>query len=196
MLDRRDFLRGTLAAGALAACGSSGASSDGSTDNIVPGPDAMLAPPDAAPVETCDPDPLAGGTLVGSVPILDSGSPSYGRLYPAGLDARLYTDLSLLQPDALVTPAGLYFVRTEPPDGPMPAKLTIDGLVDAPLDIGADELIAAARDQGTYVMECSGNSTHVAFALISAGAWRGVKVGDVLDRVRPLPGAARILFSG
>lgn len=204
MITRRSFLRGTIAA-TLAACGNEITDRlDGGvkTDPIVPDTDAGMAPPEmpdaAAAPATCAPDPFEGGMRLGTIDILDSGSPDYGRLYDQGLDARLYTDTRAI-PDDRITPAGMYYVRTAQPDA-LPAadgwKLKLGGMVEAGLEIDAAELIAAASDRGTYVMECSGNSTHVAMALISAGSWRGVKVGQVLDRVKPAAGAARILFSG
>src|SRR5687767_1637122 len=92
LLTRRSFLRGTLAAGLAAACGDGGggALDGGSLDPIIPAPgdpDAEPPPePDAAPppepdataAEVCPDDPLAGGMMIGTVELLDSGSPSYG----------------------------------------------------------------------------------------------------------------------
>jgi DMSO/TMAO reductase YedYZ molybdopterin-dependent catalytic subunit len=206
LLTRRSFLRGTLAATLAAACGSDRTDrvDGGNVDPVVPGPgdpDGGVpgGDPDAMPVsETCPDDPLAGGTLLGTVAILDSGSPSYGRLYDQGLDARLYTDLATI-PDEPVTPPDMYYVRTATPDG-LPGAggwtVKVGGMVETAIEIPAGDLIGAAGPRGTYVMECSGNTTNVGLALISAGTWRGVKLAAVLDRVKPLPGATRILFSG
>jgi DMSO/TMAO reductase YedYZ molybdopterin-dependent catalytic subunit len=186
---------------ALAGCG--GGTQDGSPI-VGGGADAGAGPPDADPPdatapETCPDDPLAGGELLAVVPLLDSGSPDLGRLYGEGLDARLMTDLGLLGPDEMVTPLELYYLRTSTPDA-LPAargwKVRLGGLVEADVELTIDELLAASRDQGTFVMECAGNSTGAAFGLMSAGRWRGVPIGEVLDRARPLPAGARLQISG
>src|SRR5262245_22000827 len=62
-------------------------------------------------------DPAAG-TLIGTLPLSRPGAPvqPYGVKFGGrGLDARLVTDLSRLQPDRLITPNALAFVRTECP---------------------------------------------------------------------------------
>jgi DMSO/TMAO reductase YedYZ molybdopterin-dependent catalytic subunit len=203
-LTRRTFIRGALAAGTLAACGEdlTDRLDAGLVEPITPAPDAAPPPPpgpDAAAVgEVCPDDPLAGGALLGVVALRDSGSPSYGRLVGQGLDARLYTDLRDA-PEAPVTTPDMYYVRTATPDA-LPAAerwtLRVGGMVEAAVEIPAAELVAAAGPRGTYVMECSGNTTNVGLALVSAGTWHGVEVRAILDRVRPLPGATRVLFSG
>jgi hypothetical protein len=58
------------------------------------------------------------GTLIDTLPLSRSGAPvqPYGvKSGGRGLDARLVTDLSLLQPGRLITPNDLAFVRTECP---------------------------------------------------------------------------------
>src|SRR5437867_560877 len=50
---------------------------------------------------------LAGGRLLGTLPLGGQGAqpaPPFGQLLGSGLDARLFTDLSTLTPDTLVTP--------------------------------------------------------------------------------------------
>jgi DMSO/TMAO reductase YedYZ molybdopterin-dependent catalytic subunit len=198
-LSRRHFLRNSLAAAALAGCGAASVR-DGDGSPITPGdPDA--GPPDGGPdafVETCD-DPLAGGELLGLVPLVDNGSPNFSFMYGEGLDARQMFDLSTVRPDNLITAVPDYYVRTSTPDG-LPAASTwtvrIHGMVEAAVDIPLADLLDRARDRGAHVMECSGNSTGASFGLMSAARWRGVPVGEILDRARPLPAAARIRFSG
>src|SRR5438045_3423222 len=59
--------------------------------------------------------PIAGGRLLGTVELGDpSGAPvpPFGTLLGSGLDARLFTDLSTLDPDRLITPNDKFFVRT------------------------------------------------------------------------------------
>jgi hypothetical protein len=58
------------------------------------------------------------GTLLGTLPLSRSGAPEqpFGvRLGGRGLDARLVTDLSTLEPNRLITPSEKAFVRTEKP---------------------------------------------------------------------------------
>src|SRR4051812_13030967 len=58
------------------------------------------------------------GTLLGTVPLFRTGAPTqpFGvKLGGRGLDARLVTDLSRLDPDHLITPTSLAFIRTESP---------------------------------------------------------------------------------
>ena len=60
----------------------------------------------------------AAGTLVGTLPLSRAGAPvqPYGVKFGGrGLDARLVTDLSRLEPDRLITPNAAAFVRTECP---------------------------------------------------------------------------------
>ena len=66
-------------------------------------------------------DPATAGTLLGTLPLFRAGAPvqPFGvKFGGAGLDARLVTDLSLLEPDRLITPNALAYIRTEcPPRG-------------------------------------------------------------------------------
>jgi DMSO/TMAO reductase YedYZ molybdopterin-dependent catalytic subunit len=195
-LSRRHFLRSGLAAAALAGCGGV-VVRDGDGSPIVPGDPDAGAPPDAL-VEECD-DPLAGGELLGVVPLLDSGSPDFGTMVGEGLDARQMFDLSKVAPGELLTPVPEYYVRTSTPDGlPPPDGWTvrIHGMVQAPIEIRLAELLDGARDQGAHVMECAGNGTGAAFGLMSAARWRGVPIDEVLDRVAPASPSALYRFAG
>ncbi len=64
---------------------------------------------------------LSGSRLIGTVPLGNPGgftTPPFGRLLGSGLDARLFTDLSVLaaeRPQTLVTPTDRFFVRTACP---------------------------------------------------------------------------------
>jgi DMSO/TMAO reductase YedYZ molybdopterin-dependent catalytic subunit len=190
-ITRRRFLGGCLAAGGAAALG---CGDDATMSMPVRPPDG----PDAAPPPILCDDPFAGGTLDGTLDLLDSGNPPFGKLIGLGLDARLYTDLAAIAPDALVTPPDMYYVRTSAPDGlagQEPWKIAIDGLVAAPATLGVADL-GAPREMGTFVMECSGNETNDAFALMSAGTWRGVQLADVLARVQPTADATQVLVAG
>jgi hypothetical protein len=59
--------------------------------------------------------------LLGTLPLFRAGWPvqPFGvKFGGAGLDARLVTDLSLLEPDRLITPNALAYIRTECPSVP------------------------------------------------------------------------------
>ncbi len=200
MITRRTFVRGSLAAAALFGCGGGGID----MGPILPGgdagpdPDAGGADPDAPP-ESCPGDPLAGGELLGTVALLDSGSPDFGRLYGSGLDARMMTDLATVRPEAPVIPTERFYVRTSTPDALPPAagwKVRLTGLVEQPVELSVEDIVARASDRGMVLLECAGNGTTTAFGLMSAGRWRGVPIAELLDRARPAAGAARLRIEG
>jgi DMSO/TMAO reductase YedYZ molybdopterin-dependent catalytic subunit len=140
-----------------------------------------------------------GATLAGAVPFSDAGSVVFGTLQGEGLDARLFTDLSTLTPETLVTPNDRFYIRTTAPAGvvsPETWKVTLDGLVRSPVDIALPELVPAASPKGPYVMECAGNGAAGAFGLMSAARWTGIPIAEVLARAEPLPSATRVLVSG
>jgi len=62
------------------------------------------------------PDPFAGGTHLGDVPFVTDRTEPLDTAFGAGLDGRLYTDLSTLEPEALITPNDRFYVRTRLPD--------------------------------------------------------------------------------
>ena len=78
--------------------------------------------------------PAPAGELLGTLPLFrDRSQPQpFGvKISGAGLDARLITDLSILEPDKLITPNELAYIRTEIP-------------------------AAAANHQGPWTLEASG----------------------------------------
>src|SRR5688572_28915687 len=143
----------------------------------------------------------AAGTLVDTLPLSRSGAPvqPYGVKFGGrGLDARLVTDLSLLQPDRLVTPNALAFVRTECPSvvarhrGAWPIRT---GLREES-SLTADDLLKSARPMGAHLFECAGNNNPANFGLISVAEWDGVPLTDVVSRLQPAAGATAVLVSG
>src|SRR5262249_52052579 len=169
-ITRRRFVRDCLAAGVAAGCGV-----------------RARFPPVAID------DPFAGGQLVETLALMDSSDPDPARLDFAGLDARLFTDLSRIGPDAMVTPADEYYIRTAAPDAlasQEPWRIAVGDLVLGIADLGDP------APQGTLVMECSGNVTNDGFELMSAGTWSGVAIGDVLARATAPAGATQVLVEG
>jgi DMSO/TMAO reductase YedYZ molybdopterin-dependent catalytic subunit len=150
------------------------------------------------PLAACA-DPFAGGRRTGGVPFAGAETnPPFHRLIGSGLDARLYTDLSDLAPDRLVTPNDRFFVRTSRPEGLAAAewRIAIDGLVARPTELTLRDLEPLAETVGPLVLECAGNNDPRNFGLMSAAAWTGAPVVRVLERARPLARARRLLVSG
>jgi hypothetical protein len=101
---RRTFLTTSVAAalGLLVDEGSAG-----SHESAIYG---QTAPP-------CPPDPIAGGVRLETLALdeLEAGAVPMHRVVGAGLDARLFTDLSTIRPETLITPNDQFFVRTTCP---------------------------------------------------------------------------------
>ncbi len=146
--------------------------------------------------------PLAGGRLLGTLPLDGEGSahaPPFGRVLGTGLDARLFTDLSPLTPDTLIIPNERFFIRTTcPPALPAagPWTITFGGLVRTPREVTLDSLRSLVRPMGTCVNECAGNNNPTTFGLMSAARWDGIPLISLLDRITPQSRAAWVAVSG
>jgi DMSO/TMAO reductase YedYZ molybdopterin-dependent catalytic subunit len=117
-------------------------------------------------------------------------APPLDRLLGAGLDARQFTDLAALDSNSLVTPTDRFYIRTAAPlvgSQPGVRALVVDGRVRRRVSLAPEELAGLAREMGTHVIECSGNSDPANFGLISAASWTGVPVAALLDRAEPQP---------
>ena len=143
---------------------------------------------------------LTGGRLVATMRL---DLPAAGRvpletLLGAGLDGRLFTDLSRLTPDTLVTPNDSFFIRTASPPQ-LPAgnqwSISVGGLVREPMKLTVGTLEPDVRPAGVHLLECSGNAPPT-FGLISAARWEGVPLAAILERGRRLPGATHAIVSG
>lgn len=136
----------------------------------------------------------AAERFVAAIPL---GNPTGGpvaplhRLLGNGLDARLFTDLSGIDPrdpKTLITPNDRYYIRTASP-GDVAGARRFSGAELAALERNAVRV-------GPYVMECAGNADPANFGLLSAATWEGVPVAALLDRL-PKPAAnARVLVTG
>jgi DMSO/TMAO reductase YedYZ molybdopterin-dependent catalytic subunit len=153
----------------------------------------------------------ANERLVGVVPLGNPGGaapPPFGRLLGEGLDARLFTDLSIVAPraphlaplasaDAPRTSTEQFFVRTAAPKTlPAAWTLKVGGQVQAPRELTSRDLDPLVTASGRYLLECSGNSDPGNFGLISTADWEGVPLAAILDRVKPSAASYRILVSG
>jgi DMSO/TMAO reductase YedYZ molybdopterin-dependent catalytic subunit len=146
----------------------------------------------------------SGARFLSNVPLGLSGggrTPPFGQRLGLGLDARLFADLSTLdpdKPDTLITPADRFFVRTAaPPSLRADAwSLRVDGLVAAPIELDLRALQSMSTRGGRYLLECSGNVDQSNYGLLSTADWDGVPLARVLDRVRPASPVHRLLVSG
>ncbi|MEW6321102.1 MAG: molybdopterin-dependent oxidoreductase [Acidobacteriota bacterium] len=134
------------------------------------------------------PDPASWGELLGRLPLYGTrpDDTPYGEIVGGtGLDARLFTDLSDLEADRLITPTDRVFVRTAYPaslrsrPGPWTLRVTrLDGTAAAPLPLSA--IAARARPMGAHLIECAGNADPRNFGLMSVAEWDGVPLAEVL----------------
>ena len=143
---------------------------------------------------------LARGRLLGTLPLGTTGGrsvPPLDTLLWSGLDARLFTNLSTLTGDTLITPNERFFVRTAAPRRlPSSWILQVGGVGIDSQTLSVETLERETRSMGVHLLECSGNSDPTNFGLMSAATWEGVPIAAILDRLRRPSPAARILVSG
>ncbi len=144
-----------------------------------------------AAIQPCA-DAAAAGTLLGTLPLTRAGAPvqPFGVKFGGrGLDARLITDLSLLEPGRLITPNPLAYIRTEcPPDvaaDRRPWTINVSGVVERSQVLSLDELIREARPMGAHLFECAGNNNPANFGLMSVAEWDGVPLAPIVSRLKP-----------
>ncbi len=164
-------------------------------------PGAVLAGAIGQTSETCAEDGL--GELLAVLPVSRRGlvTPPFGvKIGGAGLDARLVTDLSRLEPDRLVTPTERVYVRTECPAAVSaqagPWQIRTSGLMARAGALSFEDLARRARPMGAHLVECSGNSDPTNFGLMSVAEWTGVPLVDVVAQLQPSAGATAVLVSG
>ncbi|MBY0494666.1 MAG: molybdopterin-dependent oxidoreductase [Cyanobacteria bacterium] len=148
---------------------------------------------------------VAPGELLGLLPLF-RGRPQpqeFGIKYGGvGLDARLVTDLSTLEPHKLITPNDLAYIRTEMPAAAAeafakgPWTLDAGGLIPQPATLTLDDLTPLSKQMGPYLFECSGNANPANFGLMSVAEWEGIPLVDVVARLKPAKDAAGVLVSG
>ncbi len=145
--------------------------------------------------------PPPAARLLGTVPFGDPsgrGTPLQ-RLLGSGLDARLFTDLSQISPDRLVTPTDAFFIRTAATakQSADPSwTVTLGGLVERPVTLGLADLQSHRQNCGRVLLECAGNSDPANYGLLSVADWDGVPILPLLDRVKPSAREYRIEISG
>jgi hypothetical protein len=170
-MERRDFVRGALTWGGLTFLGGT----------------CLLA--EHLTAQGCDDAPLGELLEVLRVHGDTARATPYGELLGGpGLDARRFTNLSVLAPERLVTPTRELFIRTLAPAGIAKAQATW------PLPL--DSLHRDARSMGAHLIECSGNSDPDNFGLMSVAEWDGVPLADVLQSLPRPADATAVLVGG
>src|SRR5258708_11326167 len=151
-----------------------------------------------APYRNVGNEPFQGVKQVGVLEFTGETKAPLDTIIGTGLDARLYSDLSALTPDQLVTPVEKFYVRTcasEVADTRKSWKIKMDGLVQEHLNLTSDELQENAKPMGMHLMECSGNTRATQFALLSVADWVGVPISGLLA-ARVKPRTDRVMVSG
>ena len=144
-------------------------------------------------------DPFAGGNALTDADWFGEGARPLDVKVEEGWDARLYSDLSVLEPDQLIVPNERFYIRTEYPDRldpNAPWRIQVSGLVDNPPIYSMDDLLPLSRAQGVHLLECSGNGRGGSFGLLAAAAWGGVPVTTLFDRLSLRAGATNVVISG
>lgn len=153
-----------------------------------------------APADAAETLALADGERQGILPFLYEGNPALNQKLSSGLNGRLFTDLSTLDPGAPVTPTAAFYIRTAAPDlvdlnGPW--NIPVGGLVSRKTVLTKEQLYAKNVPCGTHLMECSGNGGFARWGMLSAATWRGVPLLALLRETTAFAaGATRVLVGG
>ena len=143
------------------------------------------------------------GELLGTLPLFRNKpqpQPFGVKISGQGLDARLITDLSILEPNKLITPNELAYIRTEIPAAAKnhqgPWTLDASGLLAQPATLKLDDLTGLSKKMGPHLFECSGNGNPSNFGLMSVAEWEGIPLTEVVARLKPAKDATGVLVSG
>jgi DMSO/TMAO reductase YedYZ molybdopterin-dependent catalytic subunit len=147
--------------------------------------------------------PAPAGELLGTLPLFRNRpqpQPFGVKISGQGLDARLITDLSILEPDNLITPNELAYIRTEIPPAAAnhqgPWTLDANGMLAQPATLKLDDLAKLSKNMGPHLFECSGNGNPSNFGLMSVAEWEGIPLTEVVARLKPAKDATAVLVSG
>jgi DMSO/TMAO reductase YedYZ molybdopterin-dependent catalytic subunit len=140
-----------------------------------------------------------GGKLLGMVEFAGESRAPLDTPLGTELDARLYTDLSDLTSENLITPIEKFYIRTrasELLENEKPWKTRVGGLAGKSVNLTLEDLKAMVKPAGTHLMECAGNARSTRFGLLSVAVWAGAPIGEVIRMVQPKPQATRVMISG
>jgi DMSO/TMAO reductase YedYZ molybdopterin-dependent catalytic subunit len=115
------------------------------------------------------------------------------------LDGRLFTDLSTLTPEHPIVPTRDFFIRTRVSkllNDNLPWTIRFTGLAREEVGLDLARLTAMEEPMGVHLFECAGNTRECHFGLMSAAAWTGVSLSEILNAVRIWPRTTQILISG
>lgn len=144
-------------------------------------------------------DPFAAGRELGVVDFAGEAPVPMEKVFGAGLDGRMYTNLSKVSSRESITPTDKFYIRTcasELLERQKPWVVRVNGLVSRPFELGVTDLKRMAKPMGAHLMECAGNARSVHFGLMSAADWTGAALDEILDIAKPKPQATRALISG
>lgn len=143
------------------------------------------------------------GDLLGTLPLFRyrPQDQAFGVKYGGpGLDARMVTDLSLLEPGKLITPNELAYIRTEIPAAAAahtgPWTIETSGLLAKDGSLVLDALAKQSKNLGPQLFECSGNGNPSNFGLMSVAEWEGIPLTGIVDSLKPTKDATGVLVSG
>ena len=146
--------------------------------------------------------PIAGGRFIRTLPLGDPArpdNPPLNQLLGAGLDARLFTDLSALDGGAPITPNDRFFIRTARPDEAAATRrwtIALGGTNGRPRAVALDTLDRLVEPMGVCLLECAGNTNPNNYGLMSAARWDGLPLSALLDRMQPSSGKLRVKITG
>jgi len=191
-IDRRDFLHTALGIGALYLSGCSGREAE---------PARPVAHDGTGKLPGTDlPDPVTSGDFLESLDFLGEERAPLGQKRRNGHDCRRAIDLaSLIEPDTRLTPTENFYIRTDYPDLLDPHlawTLNVHGHVREPKKIPVEELLPFVEPRGIALLECAGNSSGLAFGLLSVARWSGIPFAKILELANPTDDAKRVLISG
>jgi len=143
------------------------------------------------------------GELLGTLPLFrDRGQvQAFGVKYGGvGLDARMVTDLSILEPGKLITPNELAYIRTEIPPAAAnhtgPWTIETSGLLAKDGVLNLDAIAKQSKSFGAHLFECSGNANPSNFGLMSVAEWDGIPLTSIVAGLKPTKDATGVLVSG
>ncbi len=143
------------------------------------------------------------GELLGTLPLFRDRAQvqAFGVKYGgAGLDARMVTDLSLLEPGRLITANELAYIRTEIPPAAAahtgPWTIETSGLLAKDGTLNLDAIAKQSKSMGPHLFECSGNGNPSNFGLMSVAEWDGIPLTGLVSGLKPTKDATAVLVSG
>jgi len=142
---------------------------------------------------------VANGKLLEELEFLNEGRVAMDSAFGDELDGRLYTLLSGLSNESLVTPADRFYIRTRASQilpNPESWSITLDGLVAGPQKLKIGSIQAAAKPLGLHLLECAGNTRAAHFGMISVAEWAGVPISEILSEAKAKSSATQVLISG